>query len=91
MERLFSEFDRRVPQDFRATVVEHHRGVGGDLQRRQVALEMSFANRFADPLPVRCWTKPFRTERARRSVGLGSSGVSPHRRAGVEGEIRPRW
>jgi hypothetical protein len=35
--------------------------------------------------------KAFPAAQYRRSVDLGSSGVSPHRRAGVEGVNRPRW
>ena len=35
--------------------------------------------------------KAFPVEQDRRSIGSGSSGVSPHRRAGVEGVNRPRW
>jgi hypothetical protein len=39
----------------------------------------------------RCWIKASPATQDRRSVALGSSGVSPHRRAGVEGVNRPRW
>jgi hypothetical protein len=38
-----------------------------------------------------CWTKGFHRPAERPSVAGGSSGVSPYRRAGVEGEVRPRW
>jgi len=38
-----------------------------------------------------CDQSPFFSHRDRRSMSLGPSRVSPHRRAGIEGENRSRW